>query len=697
MAVPPPAFEFVGLLLVAALALPFGLIVVRFGEWFVGRTFQFSILERLLLALYASGGVLYLVAAIPAPLYGLPVVAGLLTAGIVAYAVLSAREHGRGLRALPTFVMSVPGIVLCALTLGLLAIELAGVAPLTFGNAMDGSIYSLFVKLTLTQHTLPWTLQPYASVGVIYPQTAPIWMTVPVLLFGWPITSVPLAFPALFLALSVVGVYCLGERLAEGSPAALKAYTPLLFAAFFGLVASWPRLFVGGSYDFVICMPLFFLVLGWLLPFVRAPVRSWREVVAFGVVIGIATGLNAMIGVTLLLLLAGFLLAFRTQGGLSLAQWAARWLTLGALGAISLLRTLIGVAIWFNYPGHVLTPVGRAPIAPPFVTDTLSARSLNGNLNPFVLFKPELSPFPWQSLEIAVLLVAGLALVAAIELRPTARLSRILPPSITRPILVGAVVLFVEVAGLSVAGEINTSASGLQSVVNLGEASLLLFIFYSLIAILPLLTALSILARRHDALNPVRPSTQALGAIPPSRTVARRRGPATVPALLAIAVLLVPLASGAAGTVVEVPSYIDDHIEQLANVSEGDIMALEWVGSHLAGCSKVLVAPDSVGQYLPEYASVGVIFPTFPTPVNLSYHLVVQDLSSGIYVNSTRSDMLELGVTEVFVSGQTSVSFPPFLPRPLEDSSDFSLLFEEGDAYVFGFELGIAASGCAPG
>jgi hypothetical protein len=685
-----------GLVVLAVAVLPLGLTLVRAGERFVGRRIRFSTPERVLLAIYSVGGFLFLVASIPAPLYCLPVIVGLLIIGIVAYTILTIRERGAGLRSAFLFVRSGPALLLVALTIGLLATEVVGVANLSLGNGLDGSVYSLFINLLLANHTVPWTLNPYAAVGVAYPQAASVWMTLPVLFFGWPIVTAPLVVPALFLSLSVVGAYCLGDRLSDRL-GRKNGSVGLLFAAFFGVVAGVPRLLVGGSYDFAICLPLFFVVLGWLVPFVASPLRPWKEVIAFGVVIGIASSLSPMVGLTLLLLILGFVIAFRSKPGLTTTQWAARWLAICCLGGLSVLRSLVAVAVWFNYPGHILIPVGNPPPASVSVTDTLSYRFLTGNLDPFIVFKAKLSPFPWQSVEIQVFLGLGLLLIIWLELRPKGQLSLHLPRTMVRPIVAGTIIVFLETSGVIMAGAINTTAGGVQSLVNIQEMSYLLFIFYELIALLPLVVALSYLSKGDGPIG-----SPHLGAEQPKktgwqRTRSGRRVSVRRPRVILVSlVLIITLSSGAVGTGLQVPNFIQSEVTKTANISQGDILALEWSGSHLPTCSQVLVAPGSVGQYLPEYAHVGIVFPAFPTPANRSYQLVVSDLENGVYSNNTRAGLMELGVTTVFASGQTSVTYLPILLPPIESSADFSILYASGDAAVLEFIPGATSNGCLP-
>jgi hypothetical protein len=244
---------------------------------------------------------------------------------------------------------------------------------------------------------------------------------------------------------------------------------------------------------------------------------------------------------------------------------------------------------------------------------------------------------------------------------------------------------------------LNPSASGVQSVVNIEESSILLFTFYQLIALLPVIAAFGYL--RIRAID--RRGAGSPRGNPPDSVATPRRHPLTkstrsaLATGLAIALLVVPLGSGVVSTAVEVPAFIQSHIQELANVTDGDIAALEWSGSHLPSCSQVLVAPGSVGQYLPEYAHVGVVYPAFPTPVNFSYQLVVHDLQVGNFTNRTSTDLLQLAVTEVFVSGQTSVSYLPFLLPPLVGSPEFITLFSSQDAAVLEFLPGSSATHCS--
>jgi uncharacterized protein (DUF486 family) len=690
----PEADLWFGLLFVVVAALPLGAVLLRLGEWILRRKISLSTPERLLLAFYVSGGALFVLASLPIAFYGYALLVTMFLGGGVAYAAICYKEGGVGLRSSLSFVGTVPGIVLGLLTIGVLAVEIAGVASLTLANTVDGSLHSLFINLLISNHTLPWTFSPYAPMGVTYPQGAPVWMSIPVLLLGWPTVSAPLDVPPLFLALSTVAAYCLGQRLSAELPPLSGSWVGLLFASFFGLVFTWPRLAVGGSFDFAIGLPLFILLLGWIVPLVRVPGGSWKEVIAFGVTVGIECSLSAMLGVATLLLLAAYILIFRVRPSPRLREWALRWLAIASICAGFLVRSLVGFAVWFSYPGHVLTPLGNPPPVHSPVPQPLTYGNLTGELDPFILFKPKISPIPALSLEITMLLAVGLVLIGLLLVFPRNRIGRYLPRQLALWVGVGTLVMFAETCAIIVGESATLNPSGIGTIFYVEEPSMVLFLFYGLIALLPLLAAVRFASPKFIQRSP--PATRLRRFALPGRG---RRHPWQFPPLRVVLVallLLVPIASGIGATALVVPGYITNHDEQLANVSSSDIAALEWAGSHLPACSLVLVAPGSVGQYLPEFARVGVVYPAYPIPANLSYSVVVDDLDSGTYTSTTGALLLQLDITEVFVSGQNSVSFPPFQLGPLRSSPDFGVLETAGDVTILEFFPGATGAGCVP-
>lgn len=678
----------VDLIVLFLVMLPLGSVLLQLGEWLAGRQLPLLVTERILLSFFASGGLLFLCASIPLPVYGLPLVVGLLGFGAAVFAVLAWRDRARSLRSTFAALRSWPLLAVALGSLGLLALEVSS-GSLLLPNGVDGAVHSLFVNLILRNHTIPTDLQPFSSDGVIYPLGAPVWMTLPVVLFGWPIVSSPILLPALFASLSVVAGFSLGSRLFGESHSGIP-WMGLLFAAFFGGLASWPRLYVGGSYDFIFALPLFVGTLGLLRGWVLEGSPSWRTTGTLGIFLGCVTALSAAVGVALVLLLGAWILAFQRSAARALGPKMVHLLMAVGVAALFVIRSIAGVVVWYNYPGHVLTPVGAAPYRP--LINSSFYNGWVGQLDPFVPYKAKISPIPLLSVELEILLAVGIALSLWLLVRPRSMLSQYLSADVVRWVLVSTVTLFAETAALLALGSWNGSASGIQSVTNLWETSILLFFFYQLFALLPLVISVNLLRQR-----PQRPHDATVLPLPP-RSLSPHPSFSQKPIgrTVAVIVLLVALGTGGGATIGAVPGYLHSYLLTQANGTAADVAALEWTSAHLPGCSRVLVAPGSAAQFLPEYTVATVIFPAFPTPANLSYTTLYLNLSAGIYSNTTRADLVELGVTEVFATGQTTNTFLPFIVALLERSSDFALLFAQGDATILSFLPGVMSSGCAP-
>lgn len=688
---------FLGLALLLAVLLPLGWILLRFLEYVRGRRFAISSLERALVAPYLSVALLVVLASLSIPIYNVWLVASLIMVGALSAAVLWRKEPWSRLRLAP----SGRGLrILCLVgggTAALLYLEVVSAGTHPFPNAYDGSFQSLYAKLILTQHTIPWTLAPYGQIGVVYPQGAAIWLTLPVLLFGWPIESSPVAVPLLFLSLAVPAAFGLGDRLG-GHSTPRGEMTGLLFAGFFGLVASWPRLFVGGSYDFAIGLPLFLIAVGWVRPFTRVPKREWRDVFLFGGLLGILTLFSVALGEALFLLLFANLIAFRVRSRAQIREWITRLGVIVATGVAFVGRSVAGLIIWFGQPGHVLNAVGSSPYATQPGLPSPSLDTFVGNLDPFVPLKWKLSPFPVLSVELQVLLATGLTLCVVVYLVRRSSLGGLLGHELVGPILVGTATMFLWTFILVSSSGTWVGTSILDVVASLYESSFLLFIFFQLVALVPLVA----LAEHLRAGRPRAPSIarQPIAEGPPAPRAqspaagGHRRIPA---AAIAVALLLaVPLVSGTVVTVVQVPDFLSGHLAALSNVTPADVTALQWAGAHLPSCSRVLVGPGSAGQFLPLYANAQLVFPMTPLPLNLSYYVAVGDLTAGVYSNSTRAALVSLPITEVFVTGQTSVSYPPLSAAPMASSADFSALFASGDATIFEFIPGAMILNCPP-
>ena len=695
---PPTLTIYLGLVTLFVSAVPLGATLLRCGEWLLGRRLTLALLERILASFYGAGSLLFVLASIPLPIFTAELVFGLLSVGAVALILFWWRERWASLRFLRRHLGNVPTLVVGLGTLGLLAFEVAyGTFP-PLPNAFDGSVQTLYAQLLILHHTIPSTLAPYASAGVVYPQATAVWLALPSMLFGWPVAVSPLLLTPLFLALSVPSAYCLGARL-ERTEELRPSRCGLVFAGGFGLLVSWPRFFVGSSYDFAFGLALFLVASGWLLQLGRKIRWSWRETVGVGLLLGSASALSVTVGETLLLLLFASLLVYQL-GWNRVRIWLPRYVTAVAISILFLARSLILFGVWYSYPGHVLRPTGAPPYAPTApINGPLNFQGVVGLLDPFVSWKWKLSPIPALSFEIGVLLAVGLVLVFLRYLRPNAGvLARALPTRLTTPLVLTLLVTFLTTVVIIVSQVPGLGLSFLTSLTSVSEMSFLLFVAFELLALTPLVAAAEYLwpPEKPDAPpaadpKPAESSSSASRPVARTRTRGRPRRGRTA---LAVAVLLVPLATGAGFTALDGPGVLHAGISPLANATTGDVEALEWAGAHLPSCSHVLVALGSAALFLPEFANVQLVYPMLPYSVNFSYHLVIQSLTQGFYNRSVRSALLSLDITEVFATGATFTGYPQFNVSALNSSSDFSELFASDDAFIFEFLPGATLLDC---
>jgi hypothetical protein len=661
--------------LIALAVLPLGFVILRGTEWVLRHRFSLSHVERAVFALYAAGGALFLLASIPFPLYDLASVTSVLTGGAVLYIVVALRERGQSLHAAIRWVTSPLGGSLLLGTLGLLAFEITPIAAHPFPNAWDGSSTALWMNLTLRNGTLPTSLQPFASAPVVYPMATTVWMTLPVLILGWSVVQTPVWLPPLFLALTIPSAYCWGARWGARSSISGSS-VGLLFAAFFGVLASWPRFYTGGSYDFAFALPLFLVAVGLLPSFVRTERASVAQLLGFGLLAGVISSLSLAAGEALLFLLLVYSILTWWRRRRAFIVWLGRFAIAVAIEVLFSLRSLVA---WATN--------GRPGYAPPAVYGGLTPRLVQGELDPLVPWKFKMSPFPWLSLELQVLLVAGLGICVFVLLFRKKRLRSLSLSRFAVDLLTGTTAMFALTGVLLVAALPGPQAADLRSVTNLDQSSILLFVFFEAVCAFPLVVALTQLTVGSSF--PTHPDPTPATSSPKHHFESRRPitkvGFSPIIGALAVLVLLIPLASGVGFTLADGPGYIQQNVGKTSNVTAGDVAAMEWMGGHLPACSSVLVAPGSAGQFLPEFSSVHLVFPMNPVPESGPYSVVVSNLTGGIYNSVTRIALKELGVTEIFVTGQTSVSYPPFVAAPLLTSPDFSMLFGSGDASILSF------------
>lgn len=672
------------LLLLLVALMPTGLSILRGIETLLRHRFAVTPLERGILGFYATGTLLFLLASIPVPIYGRDLLAIVLFIGTAHYIFRLIRHHASGFRTALTSIRAPPMIIVAAGFVGLLIFELAPVWSHPFPNAWDGSVTALWTNLILRQHTIPSSLEPFGSAPVIYPLGTSIWMTVPALMFGWSAAQSPVLLPPLFLGLTVPAAYAWGTRWSRDSQST-RTTVGLVFAAFVGLVSGFPLLLTGGGYDFALAFPLLMVTVGILPEWARGSGPGWPTLAGLGLVCGAMAVLSLAAGEVAIVLALAFAIALRRG---SLRELLVRVAQVALLIPFELAFTLRSVIEWSTNQRTGYVPIGYY--------GAFDSRLVSGEMNPFVPWKEKLSPFPWVALEIQILLAGGLILLAIILLWPNTNKRMGAGHSLSVNLLIGTVASLLVTAFLLLTAQTESPWESLGRVTNLSQVSEVLFLFFDGIALLPLAVVASELFGRETVPDSTETMVES-GTLLPHRRARRgsRRILGARGAALAT-VLIVSLTVGAASTIAEGQGYIQSNVGKTSNVTPGDVEALEWAGSHLPSCSVVFVAPGSAAQFLPEYATVRVAFLMNPVPTNSSYLIAIANLTGGTYGLGVREALVALAVTVIFVTGQTSVSYPPISPVPLETSGDFSILFESGDAFVFSFLPGVALTGCTP-
>jgi hypothetical protein len=691
------------LLLFPVLLIPLGDLLLDLACHSTHRKIELPWIEHGLVDLYLAGGLLFVLASIPVPLFSFSLVIVLVIVGFAALCWKLVRhcyslkgELFRALLANPS-LLSIGTLVMVCFA-GLLAFEVWLLGSASLPDTYDGGFQAQLVAVLLRQHTVAWTLAPFApTTGVIYPQGTAVWLTTGTLLFNWVPAEAPVALTPIFLALGVLGGYVWGQRLfGVGTPQGRRA--GVVFAVVLAALATWPRFFVSGSYDFILGLPLFLLLLGWMEPLTRSETTAWAVVGGYGLLLGIIASLSAVEAEMLVFLILVTVLVRHAWKVRTLVAWGSRASVILGFVLLFVIRSLIGAAIWWNYPGHVLTPTGGSPLPYPLEHTPASLGGFLGLVDPF-LFRSQdvwLSPFPLLKVELALLLTAGILLLG-ISADVFGRLPRatynlaIFHPNLLRHFAVGIIVSWVTIGVLEIGETGLPFLSYILFISNSGELSVLLFVFYTAVATLPLVLVTEYLVAHLEEVVDDRRST-----LPPRHSLSVGHPPAFV-VILMILVVACPLVSGVVVTTTQAPSYLETIVHDLANVTTGDMAALNWAKTNLSSCSGVFTAPGSAGQFLPSYANVRLIFPMGNSiPSNTSYTSALTNLTRGNYTQGVKADLLELNVTEVFVTGQNNMLWKPILPAPLEGANDFIKLFHDQDAYVFEFVPGVNETSCWP-
>jgi hypothetical protein len=664
------------LLVFAAASAILGGAVRTFALRWVGSWRTLGPVERLVLDVYLGGAVVYAVAVVPFGLFTwatFPVLVVVALAYLLVRAYRLGRSESRSaVVALARRYLSLGPIVALAAAGVLGLLELAIAVGVPTGNTYDASQLATYTALLLTNHSVPSTLAGLGvSAPVVYPQGATVWMGTAQLLFGLPPARTAVLVTPLFFAMAPLGAYALGVRWLGGERAGA------VLAVVFVVLATWTRMQVSGSYDFVAAFPLTLLLVALSRSWVDASPISWTDVAAFGLVAGYAAALNPVgIGWWLLALpvVAGAAAAGRWCG--DSRAWFGRYgVALGA-AAIPVAPSLVAVGRGLGHVGFAATAPGLGTLAPVGLTGP----QILGYVDPF-LFGPSnqwLSPFPILRDELAVLLVIGLLLL-------------VLPGFASAHTLLRRLVLgALASAGAWFLVEALASAGvrpfpSLAPLTNGAELSEMLFTVYVLVASVPVLALLERGVRADPADRERRPRW----------SLDPRSRPTQATVALAVAFLL--FVPGVAIAATEMPTTLGDLYHSFGNVSAADFALLAWVSANVPPGARVLVAPGSASEFLTAYApQLRVLYPMvlgFAYP-NATYRDVNRELTNGTLEPNGSADLHALAVEYVAVTGPNTVLGNPYSPAPLlGDPLEFPMVYHDGDAYLFAVAATTAPAG----
>lgn len=668
MSVPGPlgAVLVLGLLGLGAASTILGEAVRRIATRWVAAWRDLEAIERGLLDFYLGGAALYLLAALPLGGFSQGTVMVLLTAGAVGIAWTVARRP-RGsvtLRVLFGPLLRPAALLTELAALALLLFEVALAVPVGTGNTFDSSLLTFYTARLLDGHQLALTFSPSASVGILYPQGTTAWLGTAQLLLGLPGARTSLLVTPLFFALAPIGGFVLGRRLLGGDLGGLA------FALMLTAVASWTRVLVGGSNDFVFAFPLVLWLAGHAVVWMRS-MPTTADAVAFGLVLGYSAALNP-VGAQWLapaLLIMGVFAVPRLAG--SARHWLARWGTAVLTALVPLVPTWLVLAQGLLVPGYV---PGGGPS--PARALGIGFAQFVGSVDPYLFGARDvwLSPLPALRAEIALLFTVGLALLF---LAGRATLGPRFEP--VRAFLIGGIVATMGLLGVEWAGPLGGPLALVAEGSSGPEASIWLFTFYALIATLPLALALewAVRANRWEPPAPVQ------GPLPKARRLGRHRE--ALAGVLPFVIALVIVVPAAVLTPTQLPAVLTTLYTDFGNVTGADFDLLSYAGGHLPPGARVLVAPGSAGEFLPAYdPTVVLLYPMLPgwTRVNASYTLIVSELTNGTLDAPGRAALRELDVGFVVVTEANSVLWPAFSPTPLLRDPSFHVLFAEGRALL---------------
>jgi hypothetical protein len=248
-----------------------------------------NLIQILLLDFFIGGSILYLIAIIPAGIFG-ALIPFILPVSFILFLYIHKEFLTRIIRSKFSFrLIGKQGVYTFLLLLGVfLTIFLIRVyvqSHFVFGPNGDQAFHSLVVRKIMDQGSIAYTLEPYVIRYTLpdsplqYQQGLHVILAYVASIFNWTAPNAVRLADMLFQSLGVLGGYYLGKKALNSD------VYGLMFGFIFGFISRWPKTMPWGSNAFTLGFPLFLIIIAALI-FMWKKGISRNDVVPMGLLIG---------------------------------------------------------------------------------------------------------------------------------------------------------------------------------------------------------------------------------------------------------------------------------------------------------------------------------------------------------------------------------------------------------------------------
>lgn len=627
----------------AVIGEPLRLLLSRFSRIFGNLDFT----EICVLDIYLGGLILYVLALAPLYLFTMPMILSILLVftmiSVACYFRRQKEFSGSAMCSQGQQGMVIEQAFFFACFLILLCIQIFPMTSLFYGSIHDVSLHSFMVQVILEKKYVPYTLEPYSSAGIIYPQAAHVIFAFAANLMGWIAPQAVTYVTSLFNALTVFGAYFLARRIWRQR----IFYLGLVFVSTF--VSAWPIFIVWGSNPFVVGFALFQVCLGMLftLFFTSSKIEK-KELFIIGVLFGYLSAimisyLQSLMMITLLWLL--FLYLRRRRGvGPSLKDFVFMF----SVSILPLTPFLFRFVYYYPYLGH------NIGLPADFMGYPKGQHWIAQGLQ--WIFE-NLAPHPVLRLEILCVVIFSIILFFKV------RRQTLSGKAFSAALLVFSASVLLGVVSYLLPGDV-------LGVVSWGHQGIIIIISVCLL-----------MAILNDNLFTFFHRVV-------SRSQTANSDKIYIASLASILVLSVVYAPFVYTRLVVDPSTLNGAYGMFAVASKDDNELMLWIRDNVENDAVILVNMYEAGTFIPSVSYRKTIFTDAGSQLSRSYQEIVALLSNGTLNAACYHAMKNFGITHIYVGSKATFSWVKdykwkqqlFLGNP-----SFPLVKRVGEAYLFNF------------